>query len=67
MLIINFSNLLVDKYSPNFIQDGMTALIYACFYGNINVRMLLDHGAVIDHCNEVKDLEHVATHNLTDH
>ena len=60
----------MDEYSPNFTQAGVTALIYACLYGNTDIaRMLLDHGAVIDLCDKVKDLEqcHVATHNLTDH
>ena len=60
----------MDKYSPNFTQNGRTALITACAYGNTDIaRMLLDHGAVIDRFDEVKDLEqcHVATHNLTDH
>ena len=48
----------MDEYSPNFTQDGRTALFYACVYGNIDVaRMLLDHGAVIDLCEKVKDLE----------
>ena len=63
MLIINFSD-------TNFTQDGRTALMGACLFGNTDVaRMLLDHGAVIDHCEKVKDLEqcHVATHKLTDH
>ena len=39
----------------------------ACIYGYTDITtMLLDHGTVIDLCNEVKDLQHVATHNLTD-
>ena len=41
--------------------------MYACFYGHTDIgRMLLDHGAVIDHCEKVKDLEHVATHYYYD-
>ena len=73
MLMINFIDTviyLVDKYSPNFTQAGKTALMCACGIGNTDVaRILLDHGAVIDHCEKVKDLEqcHVATQNLTDH
>ena len=50
--------------SPNFVQDGCTALIYACLNGHTDTgRMLLDHGAVIDHCDceKVNDLQHVAT------
>ena len=47
-----------------FTQNGETALIIACDCGNTDIaRMLLDHGAAIDHCDKVKDLEHVATHN----
>ena len=31
------------------------------------VKILVDHGATIDHRNKVKDLEHVPTHSVTDH
>ena len=50
--------------SPNFAQYGWTALIYACRYGHTDIgRMLLDHGAVINHCDheKVNDLQHVPT------
>ena len=38
--------------------------MYACDNGHTDTgRMLLDHGAVIDHCDheKVNDLQHVAT------
>ena len=45
-----------------FTQNGRTALFYACLNGHTDTgRMLLDHGAVIDHCEKVNDLQHVAT------
>ena len=53
--------------SSNFVQRGWTALIWACRYGHTDTgRMLLDHGAVIDHCDleKVSDLQQVATHNV---
>ena len=37
--------------------------MYACNFGKTDsAKMLLDHGAVIDHCDKVKDLEHVYTY-----
>ena len=45
-------------YSPNYTQDGFTALTAACFYGNTDIaRMLLDRGAVVDHFDKVKYVE----------
>ena len=39
--------------------------MYACRYGHTDIgKMLLDHRAVIDHYNKVKDLEHVAIYTL---
>ena len=43
--------------SPNFTQDGFTALIWACTYGDSTmVKLLVDHGATIDHREKVKIL-----------
>ena len=40
----------------------MTPLIVACGLGSAaTVRVLLDHGAKVDHCNNVRDLEHIHT------
>ena len=40
-------------------QNGVTALIVACTTGNTDtVKALLTHGAVVNHCEMVKDLEH---------
>ena len=37
--------------------------MYACDSGNTETaKILLDKGAVVDHCNKVKDLEHVTIH-----
>ena len=34
--------------------------MYACDSGNTETaKILLDKGAVVDHCNKVKDFEHV--------
>ena len=41
--------------------------MWACTSGNTDtVTLLLAHGAVVDHRDKVKDLEHVHTHTLTD-
>ena len=43
-------------------QDETTPLMFACVFGSTaTVRVLLDHGAKVDHCNNVRDLEHVHT------
>ena len=51
-----------DLLHSNFAQVGWTALIWACQYGHtVIARMLIDHGATVDHCDKVKDLEHVTS------
>ena len=40
--------------------------MYACNFGKTDsAKMLLDHGAFIDHCDKVKDLEHVYSYLQT--
>ena len=50
-------NMRIFLSSPNFAQYGLTALNHACYNGHTDTgKMLLDHGAVIDHCEKVNDL-----------
>ena len=61
---IDVHNSMKFFFISNFVQDGWTALIYACLNGHTDTgKMLLDHGAVIDHCDheKVNDLQHVST------
>ena len=45
-----------------FTQTGMTPLMSACAFGSAAaVRPLLEHGASVDLCNEVRDLQHAHT------
>ena len=43
-------------------QDKATPLITACVFGSAaTVRVLLEHGASVDLCNEVRDLHYAHT------
>ena len=40
----------------------MTPLMDACLFGcTATVRVLLEHGASVDRCDEVRDLQHAHT------
>ena len=44
-------------------QDETTPLMAACPFGSAaTARVLLDHGANIEHCDKVRDLKHAHTH-----
>ena len=61
-------NILTSKYSRftvliiTFTQAEETPLMSACMLGyTATARVLLEHGASVDHCNDVRDLQHAHT------